>query len=298
MKSLGRVLTAMITPFDARGAVDTDEAARIAEHLLAHGHDGVVLSGTTGESPALEDDEKIALFTAVKAHLGTRGTVVAGTGGNNTRHSVALTKRAAATGADAILAVVPYYNKPTQDGMLVHFGAIAEASALPVVLYNVPARTGQNLLPATVHELARRHANIVGIKESSGDANQFSILIRENPREDFTVWCGDDYFFLPALALGAHGVVSVAGHLCGDRIRAMLEAFAGGDVGRAGSIHRELQPLFSALFATTSPIPVKWAMNELGFAAGPCRSPLGSMPSALAAELTPLLATYRTLVRS
>lgn len=298
MKSLGRVLTAMITPFDAAGDVDLDEAARVADHLIAHGHDGVVVSGTTGESPALDDEEKLALFRAVKGRLGARGTVIAGTCDNNTRHSVALTKRAAATGVDAILATVPSYNKPTQDGMLIHFGAIAEASSLPVMLYNVPSRTGQNLLPATVHELARRHPNIVGLKESTGDANQFSTLIRENPREDFTIWCGDDYFFLPALALGAHGVVSVAGHVCGDRLRALLEAFVGGNVATAGAIHRELQPLFSAIFATSSPIPIKWAMNQLGFKAGPCRSPLGAMPAALAAELTPLLAPYRQLVRS
>ena len=298
MKSLGRVFTAMITPFDERGNLLPEEAANVADHLIAHGHDGVVVSGTTGESPALDDDEKCALFSAVKARLASRGTVIAGTGDNNTTHSVAFTKRVAALGVDAVLAVVPAYSKPTQDGMLLHFGAIAEASSVPVVLYNVPSRTGQNLLPATVHELARRHPNIVGIKESSGDANQFSILIRENPREDFTVWCGDDYFFLPALALGAYGVVSVAGHICGDDLRAMLEAFTGGDVVRAGAVHRRLQPLFSAIFATTSPIPVKWAMNELGFAAGPCRSPLGAMPDSLAAELRPLLAPYRSLART
>jgi len=298
MTSLGRVLTAMITPFDADGTLLPDEAANVAEYLLAHGHDGVVVSGTTGESPALDDDEKCVLFATVKERLGSRGTVIAGTGDNNTTHSVAFTKRVAKLGVDAVLAVVPAYSKPTQDGMLRHFGAIAEASSVPVVLYNVPSRTGQNILPATVHELARRHANIVGIKESSGDPNQFSTLIRENPREDFTVWCGDDYFFLPALALGAHGVVSVAGHLCGDELRAMLEAFTSGDVARAGAIHRGLQPLFSAIFATTSPIPIKWAMNELGFAAGPCRSPLGEMPESLAAALRPLIAPYRSLVRS
>lgn len=299
MKSLGRVLTAMITPFDAAGAVDVDEAVRIAEYLVANGNDGVVVSGTTGESPALEDDEKLALFTAIKKRLGKHGTVIAGTGSNNTRHSVELTKRAAQTGVDAILAVVPYYNKPTQDGMLEHFGAIAQAAPIPVVLYNVPSRTGQNLAPATVHELARRHSNIVGIKESTGSVEQFSALIAKNPRpNDFTVSCGDDYFYLPALALGAYGLVSVAAHVCGPRLRAMVEAWDRGDTASAGAIHRELQPLFSALFATTSPIPVKWAMERFGFNTGVCRSPLGAMPPELITPLEGLIAPYRPVVRA
>jgi 4-hydroxy-tetrahydrodipicolinate synthase len=294
MKRLGRIFTAMITPFDERGEVDIDEAASIAEYLVANGNDGVVVCGTTGEAAALDDDEKLALFTAIKKRLGNRGTVIAGAGGNNTRHSVEMTKRASQTGADAILAVVPYYVKPTQDGLLTHFGAIAEATQTPVVLYNVPSRTAQNMLPATSLELARRHKNIASIKESTGSVEQFSELIQNNPREDFTVSCGDDYFYLPALALGAYGVVSVAGHICGNRIRAMVDAFDGGDIATAGQIHRELQPLFTALFATTSPIPVKWAMNKLGFNAGVCRSPLGAMPDALAATLGELIAPFRS----
>ena len=172
MRELGRILTAMITPFDAGGSLDINEACRVAEHLIENGNDGVVLSGTTGESPALDSDEKIALFSAVKKRLGNAGTVVAGTGGNNTRHSIELTKRAVQTGVDAVLAVVPYYNKPTPDGLLGHFGAIAEANDIPIVMYNIPSRTGQNMPAATTHELARRHRNIVGIKESSGNVEQ------------------------------------------------------------------------------------------------------------------------------
>ncbi len=293
MKSLGRILTAMITPYDSDGAVDLNEAARVAEHLIDNGNDGVVVSGTTGESPALESDEKLRLFAALKRRLGATGTVIGGTGGNNTRHSVELTKRAADAGVDAVLAVVPYYNKPTQDGMLEHFGAIAQAADVPVVIYNVPSRTGQNILAATTHELARRHRNIVGIKESTASVEQFVQLVSENPRPDeFTIWCGDDFFFLPALALGAYGLVSVAAHVAGRRLRAMVDAFDVGNMPAAGAIHRELQPLFSALFATTNPIPVKWAMNHMGFAAGPCRSPLGAMPEALARSLEPLIAPY------
>lgn len=293
MKSLGRVLTAMITPYDARGAVDVAEAVRIAQFLVERGNDGVVVSGTTGESPALETDEKLALFRGIKEALGERGTVIAGTGGNNTHHSVELTKQAEQCGADGILAVVPYYNKPTQDGMLLHFGAIAEATKLPIVVYNIPGRTGANMLPATFTELTRRHANIAGIKESSGDTAQFTEVLRLRTRADVTFWSGDDYMFLPSLAVGGYGVISVAGHLVSRELRSLAEAFDGGDVDTAARIHRDLAPLVAALFATTSPIPVKWAMGRYGFNVGACRSPLGAMPDALAAALEPLIAPYK-----
>ncbi|MEA2665077.1 MAG: 4-hydroxy-tetrahydrodipicolinate synthase [Candidatus Eremiobacteraeota bacterium] len=293
MKSLGRLLTAMITPYDAQGAVDVAEAVRVAQFLCERGNDGVVVSGTTGESPALETDEKLALFRAIKAALGERGTVIAGTGGNNTHHSVELTKQAEQCGADGILAVVPYYNKPTQDGMLLHFGAIAEATALPIVVYNIPGRTGANMLPATFTELTRRHANIAGIKESTGDTNQFTEILRLRTRDDVTFWSGDDYMFLPSLAVGGYGLISVAGHLVSRELKSMAEAFDGGDVDTAARIHRDLAPLVAALFATTSPIPVKWAMERYGFRVGPCRSPLGALPAALAATLEPLIAPYQ-----
>jgi 4-hydroxy-tetrahydrodipicolinate synthase len=293
MKSLGRIFTAMITPFDERGEVDVAEAVRVAQFLVERGNDGVVVSGTTGESPALDAQEKLALFAAIKAELGSSARVIAGTCGNNTKHSVELTKAAEQTGVDGILAVVPYYNKPPQDGMLRHFGAIAEATSLPIVLYNVPSRTAANLLPATVHELARRYPNIVAIKESTGDANQFTALVRGNERADFTVWCGDDYFFLPALAVGAYGLVSVAGHACSRELRAMAAAFDAGDVATAARIHGELLPLFMGLFAIPSPIAVKWVMNQFGFRAGECRSPLGFMPADLKATLEPIIAPFR-----
>lgn len=293
MKRLGRLLTAMITPFDAHDAVDVDEAARIAAWLVERGNDGVVVSGTTGESPALETDEKLALFRAIKMRLGEGGTVVAGTGGNNTHHSVELTKAAEACGVDGILAVVPYYNKPTQDGMLAHFGAICNATTLPVIIYNIPGRTGANMLPATFHELCRRHANVAGIKESTGDVNQFTAILAGRVRDDVTFWSGDDYMYLPSLAVGGWGLISVAAHLVSRELKAMAEAYDGGDVETAARIHQDLAPLIGALFATTSPIPVKWAMQRYGFATGPCRSPLGAMPDALAASLEPSIAPYR-----
>jgi 4-hydroxy-tetrahydrodipicolinate synthase len=293
MKALGRLFTAMITPFDDKGAVDAGEAVRIAEFLIDRGNDGLIVSGTTGEAPALETDEKLELFSAIKAKLGKRGTVVAGTTGNNTHHSVELTKQAEKTGVDGILAVVPYYSRPPQDGLLRHFGAIADATSLPIVLYNIPSRTNVNMLPATVHELARRHQNIVGIKESSGNVEQFTALVRDRVREDFTVYSGDDYFYLPSLALGAYGCVSVAGHLCSRELRAMAEAYDGGDIETAARLHRDLQALFAALFAHPSPIPVKWAMNEYGFRAGACRSPMGEMPDDQKTVLRPLIAPFR-----
>ena len=294
---VGALLTAMLTPFDAKGAVDLREAARLARWLIEQGNHGLVVSGTTGESPALEDREKLALFRATKEAIGSSGSIVAGTGGNNTAHSVELTKAAEDAGADAILAVVPYYNKPTQDGMLKHFGAIAEATSLPVIVYNIPSRTGANMLPATLLELARRYGNIAGVKESSGDPAQFSTILRDRP-EGFGFWSGDDGMFLPALALGADGLISVAAHLCAREFRELQAAYESGDVTRAARIHLDLSELFATLFATTSPIPVKWAMNQLGFACGPCRSPLGDMPDALATKLGALLAPYRERARS
>ena len=296
MKSLGRILTAMITPFDERGAVDVAEAVRLAHFLVERGNDGVVVSGSTGEGNALENDEKLALFHEIKKSLGTSGTVIAGTGGNNTRHSIDLTRQAERLGVDAILATVPAYVKPTQDGMLTHFGAIAESTPLPIVIYNIPGRTAANMLPATFTELCRRHENIIGIKESSGDVNQFTAILRERVREDVTFWCGDDYIYLPSLAVGGYGLISVAGHLCGRELRAMAEAFDGGDVDTAACIHRDLSPLIAALFATTNPIPVKWAVGEFGFNVGPCRPPIGTMPESLKATLQSLIAPYRPTV--
>ncbi|HEX3549377.1 MAG TPA: 4-hydroxy-tetrahydrodipicolinate synthase [Candidatus Elarobacter sp.] len=293
MKALGRLLTAMITPFDAAGAVDVREAIRVAQFLVERGNDGVVIAGSTGEGNALEIDEKLALFAEVKKALGPSASVVAGTGGNNTRHSIALTKQAEEAGVDAALLTVPAYVKPTQDGMLTHFGAIAESTRLPLIIYNIPGRTAANMLPATFAELCRRHPNIAGIKESTGDVNQFTTIVRDRVREDVTFWCGDDYIFLPSLSIGGYGLISVIGHLASRELRAMAEAFDAGDVDTAARIHRDLSPLTTALFLTTNPIPVKWAMGRYGFAVGPCRSPLGAMPDDLAAKLEPLIAPYR-----
>lgn len=291
MKNLGTIVTAMITPFDGGGEVDYREAARLAAWLVERGNDGLVVAGSTGEGQTLTADERVRLFAAVKDELGDRATVIANAGSNDTRDSVRSVKAAEKAGADAILAVVPYYNKPPQSGMIAHFSAIADATALPIVIYNIPGRTAANMLPETLLELARTHANIAGVKESSGDLKQIGFILRDR-EAGFTVWAGDDHLFLPCLAMGADGVVGVASHLCSREYVAMLQTYRNGDVSEAARIHRSLLPLIDALFATASPIPVKWAMKHLGFNVGECRLPLDSMPEHLALNLRPLLSQY------
>lgn len=288
---LGEILTAMVTPFDERGELDIVEAQRLARWLVERGNDGLVIAGSTGEGQTLDARERAELWRAIKDSVGDDAVIVANAGTNSTRESVAAVEQAQSAGADAILAVVPYYNKPTQSGMLAHFGAIAEATRLPVVVYNIPGRTAANMLPETLFELARRHANVAGIKESSGDLKQIGLILRDRP-DGFIVWAGDDHLFLPCLALGADGVVGVASHLCSPEYRRMADAYRAGRIDEAAALHASLLPLIDALFATTSPIPVKWAMRQLGFNVGQCRLPLDAMPSVVADRLRPLLAPY------
>jgi 4-hydroxy-tetrahydrodipicolinate synthase len=289
---LGTILTAMITPFDANGDVHAAEAARLARWLVERANDGLIVAGSTGEGQTLTPRERTTLIEAVKDAVNGRAAVVANAGSNDTRESVAAALEAEKAGADALLVVVPYYNKPTQSGMLAHFGAVAQATALPIVVYNIPSRTGSNMLPETLLELARRHSNIIAVKESSGDMMQISTILADRP-DRFAVYSGDDHLFLPCLALGAQGVVGVASHLCSPQYRALCDAFKRGDVATAAQIHCELIPLMRGLFAVTNPIPVKWAMRRLGFDAGECRLPLDAMPEALADRLAPLVDAYR-----
>jgi 4-hydroxy-tetrahydrodipicolinate synthase len=291
MNKLGTIVTAMITPFDASGEVDYREAARLAAWLVERGNDGLVIAGSTGEGQTLTPDERARLFAAVKEEVGDRAAVIANAGSNDTRDSVRSVKAAEKAGADGILAVVPYYNKPPQSGMIAHFSAIAQATPLPIVIYNIPGRTAVNMLPETLLELARRHKNIAGVKESSGDLKQIGFILRDRA-PGFTVWAGDDHLFLPCLAMGADGVVGVASHLCSREYVAMVAAYRNGDAAEAARIHGSLLPLIDTLFATTSPIPVKWAMKQLGFNVGECRLPLDGMPEHLARNLQPLLAQY------
>ncbi len=292
MNALGTIVTAMVTPFDARGEIDMQEAAHLALWLVARQNDALVVAGSTGEGQTLTRSERAALFTAVKQAVGARARVIANAGTNDTRESASLAVDAEKACADAILAVVPYYNKPTQSGMLAHFGHIADATTLPVIVYNIPGRTGVNMLPETLLELARRHPNVAGVKESSGDLLQIGTILSLRPAQ-FAVFSGDDYLFLPCLAMGADGVVGVASHLCSPQYAAMVAAFRNGNAAEAARIHLSLLPLMRGLFATTNPIAVKWAMRALGFSVGQCRLPLDGMPDSLARELLPIVERYR-----
>jgi len=272
MDKLGRLLTAMVTPFDSQGKVDYQQARNLAQALLNSGSDGLVLSGTTGESPTLNFEEKLRLFTEVKSAIANRGTIVAGTGTYNTRESQELTKEAEKVGVDACVLVVPYYNRPPQQGLFEHFNAIARATTLPCILYNVPSRSGTNLAADTVIKLSQID-NIIGVKEASGNLRQIAEII-QGAKDDFLVYSGNDSDTLPILTLSGYGVVSVASHLVGIQIKDMMEKFLNGETQEAASIHRHLLPLINALFVVTNPMPVKYALNYLGFPVGKPRLPL------------------------
>nr|WP_277876647.1 MULTISPECIES: 4-hydroxy-tetrahydrodipicolinate synthase [unclassified Leptolyngbya] len=265
-------MTAMITPFTADGEVNYAVTEKLAVHLADHGTDTIVVCGTTGESPTLSWDEEFELFRVVKSAVAGKAKVMAGTGSNSTAEAIEATQKAAKMGLDGSLQVVPYYNKPPQSGLYQHFKAIAESSDLPLMLYNVPGRTSQNLQAETVARLAKI-PNIVAIKEASGNLDQVSQIRRMTPPE-FAIYSGDDSLTLPMLAIGAKGVVSVASHLVGDRLQQMIRAFESGQVQKATQIHLELLSLFKVLFVTTNPIPVKAAMSLQGWQVGDLRLPL------------------------
>jgi 4-hydroxy-tetrahydrodipicolinate synthase len=268
----GRVLTAMATPFDADGALDLDGAQRLAVHLVDHGNDGLVVCGTTGESPTLAHAETLDVIRAVVEAVGDRATILAGTGKNDTAATVALTREASALGIDGILSVTGYYNKPNQRGLEAHFRAVAACTDLPLMLYNIPSRTANEIAPATLLRLAEQVGNIVAVKDAVSDFAKSSWLAARKP-EDFDIYSGDDVNLLPLLAVGGVGVVSVAGHLVGEDIATMVEVFPT-DPAKARAIHERLLDLFGALFLDTNPGPLKAALAMLGLPAGPVRLPL------------------------
>lgn len=273
MVDFGRVITAMITPFKEDGSVNYAVAEELAAHLVEHGTDSLVICGTTGESPTLSWDEEYQLFQVVIKAVAGKALVIAGTGSNSTEEAIAATQKAAKIGVDGSLQVVPYYNKPPQAGMYHHFKAIASSCPdLPMLLYNIPGRTGQNLQPETVARLAEID-NIVAVKESSGNLDQVSEIRRITPPE-FKIYSGDDYLTLPMLAVGSCGVVSVASHLVGQQLQQMISCFETGQVQAATQLHLKLFPLFKTLFITASPIPIKAALRLQGWAVGSTRPPL------------------------
>ena len=278
---IGRLLTAMVTPFAADGSVNYDTARRLALALLDSGSDGLVVAGTTGEAPTLTHDEKLRLFSEVKSAVGDRGAVIAGTGTYNTAESVELTREASNTGVDAVLAVTPYYNKPPQEGLYRHFRAIAEATSLPVIMYNIKSRTGVNMEADTTVRLSQIE-NVAGVKEASGDFEQIGRVISD-ARPGFRVWSGNDEDTLTILELGGYGVISVIAHLVGRQLRSMVDDAVAGRLEEAHATHERLLPLIEALFCVSNPIPVKYALGQLGFPAGGWRLPLCE-PDAASAE--------------
>lgn len=268
----GSVLTAMVTPFDRNGKIDFDRTANLIEFLLENGTEGLVVAGTTGESPTLSKEEKLSLFEHVVRIANKRVPVIAGTGSNNTASSIALTKEAETIGADGIMLVAPYYNKPNQRGLYEHFSVIAKETVLPIMLYNIPGRSVVNISADTIIRLSRI-GNIVSVKEATGDLDQASHII-ENTSDDFTVYSGDDSLTLPMLSVGAFGVVSVAAHVIGNDIRTMVESYLSGDVSQAAALHRRLLPVMKGLFAAPSPAPVKAALGMKGIEVGSVRLPL------------------------
>ena len=272
---MGTVIPALVTPFTDRGDVDYQQAVRLAEHLIAEGCDALVVAGTTGESPTLSTHEKLTLFERMVDHLGDRCFIWAGTGNNSTADSVSLTKEAEKIGVDGVMLVTPYYNKPSQEGLYQHFAHVASSTNLPVMLYNVPSRTGVNLQPATAARLSRIE-NIVALKEASGNLDQMSELVLQcDP--NFVIYSGEDSLVLPMLSLGAKGVVSVAAHLVAADLRKMVDAFAEGRTDEARKIHQKIFPLCKALFVTTNPVPVKQALEWQGWRMGGYREPLVNM---------------------
>lgn len=271
--NFGRMLTAMVTPFDENLEVNYDMAAKLAEYLLEQGNDGIVVNGTTGESPTLNDDEKVQMFRTVKQTVGERAFVIAGTGSNNTHHSIELTQKAAECGVDGIMLVVPYYSKPSQEGLYQHFKTVAAATDLPIILYNIPGRCGTNLAPETVVRLANDVPNIVAIKEASGNLDQIARLKTMCPA-DFAIYSGDDSLTLPILSIGGAGIISVVAHVAGKDLRKMVDAYFAGNVAEAQEINMKLYDIFKTMFITSNPVPVKYALNRIGINVGGVRLPL------------------------
>lgn len=269
----GRIITAMVTPFDSELKLDLQRTEDLVEHLITEQKtDGIVVVGTTGESPTLTKDEKLTLIQKVVETANGRAKVIAGTGSNDTASSVAMTRQVAELGVDGILLVNPYYNRPTQEGLYQHFRTIAESTSLPVMLYNIPGRTGVNMTAETTIRLSQVD-NIVAMKEASGNLTQMAQII-SGTSEDFLLYSGDDALMLPVLAIGGHGVVSVASHVIGKEMQELLHAFLSGDVKEASRLHLKLLPLMEALFTAPNPVPLKALMAMRGFDVGSVRLPL------------------------
>lgn len=287
MVSFGRVSTAMVTPFDSKGNVDFEKITQLVNYLINNGTDSLVVAGTTGESPTLTAEEKVALFRHTVEAVAGRIPVIAGTGSNNTKQSIELTKKAEEAGVDAIMLVAPYYNKPNQEGLYQHFKTIAESTSLPVMIYNIPGRASVNVTPETTIRLSKI-ANIVAAKEASGNIDAMTEIIA-GTADDFLVYSGDDGLTLPVLSVGGDGVVSVASHIVGNEMQQMVSCFLEGKHQEAAKIHQQLLPVIRGLFAAPSPVPVKTALQLKGMDMGSVRLPLVPLSEAERADLMKLL---------
>jgi len=285
----GRLMTAMITPFTDEGEVDFAKAAELAKNLVEAGNDGLIITGTTGEGPTLTEDEKLELYRVTKRAVGN-ASIVAGTGNYNTAESIHLTREAERCGVDGFLLVVPYYNNPPQEGLYQHFKAIAGVTSLPCILYNVPPRSPRNLEANTLRRLAEVD-NIVGVKEASGKLEQFNAVMSAVP-DDFLVYSGNDSDTHTVMSLGGYGVISVSSHLVAGRTKQMINLLADGRTAEAAQIHLELLPLVDALFWQPNPMPVKAALNELGFHVGTPRLPLVDLTESEKDRLRAVLANF------
>ncbi|MBB3867837.1 4-hydroxy-tetrahydrodipicolinate synthase [Parageobacillus toebii NBRC 107807] len=285
----GKIVTAMVTPFDHKGNIDFAKTTKLVDYLLENGTDSLVVAGTTGESPTLTTEEKVALFRHVVSVVNGRVPVIAGTGSNNTRASIELTKKAEEIGVDAVMLVAPYYNKPNQEGLYQHFKAIAESTSLPVMLYNIPGRSVVNMSVDTVVRLSEI-PNIVAIKDASGNLDTMTEIIART-REDFLLYSGDDNITLPVLAIGGAGVVSVASHIIGNEMQQMIAAFEAGELAKAAKLHQKLLPIMKGLFAAPNPVPVKTALQLKGLDVGSVRLPLVPLTEQERIELMNLLNT-------
>ena len=290
MKDIGRLMTAMVTPFDDNGEVDYERAKLLARSLLDSGSEGVVVSGTTGESPTLTTEEKLRLFAEIKGAIGDRGAVVAGTGNYNTAESIELSKEAEAQGVDGIMLVVPYYNKPPQEGLYLHFKAVATSVHIPCIVYNVPSRTSLSITAETILRLSQVD-NIIGVKEAGSDMDQVARVLH-GAKDGFRVWSGNDNETFAIMAMGGYGIVSVVSHLVGLQIRQMMGYLLEGDVEKAAAEHRRLHAIFKVQFIISNPIPVKYALNRVGFKVGNPRLPLVPPDDASAAKIDEVLDRY------
>lgn len=289
----GRLITAMVTPFDAAGEVDYGQAQRLARAIIDGGGDGVVVTGTTGEAPTLSHEEKTRLYAAVREAIGKDGAVLAGTSTYNTRESVENSREAEKLGVDGLLLTVPYYNKPTQEGMYRHFEAIAAAVDVPCVLYNIPGRTAINMAPETIIRAAHAIPNVIGVKEASGNLEAMAAIVEE-AGPDFYVWSGDDSMTLPLLSVGGYGVICTCSNLVVRQMKPIIDHYVAGQVSEAAAQHRRLLPLMSALMTiAANPVPVKHAINKSGFAVGGVRLPLWDLDEAASAKLMSVVQGYK-----